>query len=141
MSVLRDIVEDYAAALVTAGLTELNQNQEPHDVDGTPHRKFQIKLVGGRELGALQAGGQQIEVIRTVRVEAYWDPETRESDVWSTVADDELTIDSVMLKDSNKPTGVRILEPAGGSVEEISTREIRGVYDYSARFLETADVN
>ena len=136
-SVLRDIVEDYADLLAAAGFTEFNQNREAHDPDGTPHRKFRIKLVGGRRIGDVQAGGVALEIFRTIRVEMHWDPETRESDIWSTVADDELTIDDVMLSDSNKPTGVRILLPVGGNVEEVSTREIVGTYDYEARFLET----
>lgn len=140
MSVLRDIIEGYANLLVTAGFTQFDQNREPHDPGGSAHKKFILKLTGGRTLGPAQAGGVRLEIVRNIRVEMHWNPEGIESTVWGVIADDELTIDDVMLSDSNKPTGVRILEPLGGNVEERSTTDIVGTYDYAARFLETVTV-
>lgn len=140
MSVLRDIVEGYSAKLVTAGFTKFLQNQEPHDPDGSFHKKFIVKLMGRRSLGPTQAGGVAVEIFRDVLVEVHWDPENRTSTIWSDIADDELVIDTAMLKDSNKPAGVRILEPMGGEISERGTREIVGSYVYRARFLETANV-
>lgn len=138
MSVLADILEDYTVLLdAVTGFEKLIQNQEPHDPADSCHQKFIMKLGPSRRQGPLQMGGTALDLFRTIRVEFYWDPETRESTIWSTIADDELSIDDVMLSQSNKPAGVRNVESAGGSIEQIDTRTIRGIYDYEARLTET----
>lgn len=141
MSVLANILTGYTTLLdAVSGFEPLVQNQEPHDPAASCHRKFIVKLGPSRRMGDLQMGGSAYDLFRTIRVEFYWDPEGRESTIWSTIADDELSIDDVMLSDSNKPNGVRIVTSAGGSVEELNTRTIRGIYDYEARLTESVSL-
>lgn len=141
MSVLANILTDYSTLLdAVSGFAPFTQNKEPHDPDGTCHRKYIVKLIGSRRLGDLQMGGTGLDLYQTIRVEFYWDPETRESTVWTTIADDLLSIDDVMMSQSNKPTGVRNVVLLDTNIEEIDTRTIRADCDYEARFTETVTV-
>lgn len=138
MSALALVRSAYTSALEAAGFAAYEQHREVADEDGTPHRKFILKFLGTRAHGDLQAGGTAIEVVRQMVLVMWWLAEGAESTIWGTVADDELLIDGVMLKQSNKPAGCRLIwSEGGGTNEEDDGRLIRGEYVYSVRVLET----
>lgn len=137
MSVLADILSGYTAKLVTAGFTVYLPNQEPRDPDASFHRKFIFDEDGGGSTqGALQAGGVQIELITPVRLTVHWEPADVESTIKATVADDQLTLLGVMLKDSNKPTGCRLLTLRSIDRED-KKRPVTKHFRFDARYLET----
>lgn len=137
MSVLADILANYSAALVTAGFTVYLPNAEPRDPDASFHRKFILDEDSGTtEEGALQMGGVGIELVTPIVVTVHWEPADAESTIKATVANDQLTILGVMLKDSNKPTGCRLITLRGIERED-KKRPITKHFRFDARYTET----
>ena len=137
MSVLADILADYSTKLVTAGFTVYLPNAEPHDPDASFHRKFILdEDSGSTEEGPTQAGCTKIELITPILLTVHWEPADAESTIKATVANDQLTILEVMKKDSNKPTGCRLLTLKSITRED-RKRPITKHFRFDARYLET----
>ena len=138
MSVLANILSDLSTDLdAVSGFAPYLPNREASDTTGTCHRKYKLRTAAGSaELGATQAGGTSIEVLRTLELIMHWNPEGIESTVEGTIADDELSIFGVMLKVSNWPSGTRTILPGSITREDVSTTMIRITYEFEARYLE-----
>ena len=137
MSVLSDILSGYTTKLTNAGFTAYLPNREPKDPDGSFHRKFLLDEDSGATAeGALQMGGTGIELITPILLTVHWEPADAESTIKATVADDQLVILAAMLKDSNKPTGCRLISLSSITREE-KKRPITKHFRFDARYTET----
>lgn len=137
-STLSNILSGYTTLLdAVTGFTAFTPNRESHDPDGVFQRKFRLSIGSGSfDVGDLQMGGTAIELIAPLDLEVQWDPEGAESTIEGTIADDIQSILGVMLKDSNKPSGCRLLTLTSISREE-KPRPITMHFGFDARYTET----
>lgn len=136
MSILATQFDTITAAMATAGFTLYTPNQEPRDPDASFMRKYTIGLgSGGITLGSLQAGGEAIDLTWPVQMTVHWEPAGSESTINNTVVADILTIINILLKQSNKAAGVRLIEILNIS-KEAKQRPITVHFFISVRILE-----
>ena len=138
MSVLANILTGYTTLLdAVTGFTAWTANREAHDPDDVLHRKFRLRIGSGSfGLGPEIRGGTGIDLVAPLDLEVKWDPEGAESTIESTVADDILSILGVMLKDSNKPAGCRLVTLESISRDE-AERPITIRFGFTAQYTET----
>ena len=136
---LTDSRVDLAAA--PTSFTNLKANQEVGDLPASNlHQVFKLEMAGGPRLLAIH-GTTTAEYEADIRLEIHWDPKLDTEAIHNTIADDLTDAMHVLLKASNRATGVVLITPGTPfSVEQVSTNDIRAVGTFIVRFRETQDM-
>ena len=143
MGVLSDQITASRVDLAAAptSFVNLKADQEIGDLPASNlHQVFKLEMAGGPRLLGIH-GTTTVEYEADLRLEVHWDPELDTEAIHNTIADDLTDAMHVMLKASNRETGVVLISPGQAfSLEQVSTNDIRAVGTFVVRFRVTADM-
>lgn len=140
---LSAILTQYRTVLTAAGLTNLPAVVDIDDLPASKNHKVYRLSIAAKSGRVEPFGGNNVDRIASMRLEAYWDPEVDTEAIWNTVGDDTDTADDAMEKDSNRAfatTGAVQVTAEGWSFEE-SPNRIKGTATYTVRYRRTVDLS
>lgn len=103
------------------------------------HQSFVLKVVGVPSLRAMHGGGVA-EYETDIELSISWDPELDPEAIHNTIADDIENATLVMLKTGNRTSGIQLVTPTGGAVDDTSTDLVTATMTYSVIFRVTQDL-
>jgi len=122
-----------------ASLTNIPANVSIDDAPDVDKTYFRLRVAGGPQLGAMHGTGSLNEFTTDIALDLFWKIGVDSEEVWDTVADDVQNAHTVLLKESNKTSGVVVINPRGFSYEE-TPNYIRGTGLFEVRFRVSADL-
>ena len=131
-----------ALAAAPASLTNLPQNIAPDDLPDTDKTFFAVLLgeSGGGDLAPEHGAGALYGDYADVRVVVTWMRDLDDEAHAGTIASDIQNVQTVMLDEDNKGTGVVLIEPLGWSLARESYGT-QGTIRYRVRFRVSADLS
>lgn len=142
MSVLSTMLTNYRTLLAAApaSLVNLPATFEEDDLPASKnHKVFQLTIGGFLVVRDLFGGGT-MEFEGAVRLEIRWDPELDFEAIHNTIADDFTNASAVMLKTSNRPSGVqRVWLENGGDVAKMGKNQVGVISIWGVIWRETLD--
>ena len=116
-----------------ASLSALPEGVSIDDPPDTDKTWFAVSMEPASSLGAEHGGGSLITYVRNLIVQVAWMRDLDDEAHANTRADDYENIDAVMLKDSNKTSGIVLVNKASES-ETNHPNWTRAELRYSVRF-------
>lgn len=141
MGILADFLTSQRTALA-ASPTSFTNVPAQMDIGDLPtsknHKAFVLRVAGVPQLLSMHGGGTA-EYLQDIELVVQWDPELDPEAIHNTVANDIENASHVMLKTSNRTSGIQLVLPAGGVIDQ-DTDMVRATLTYSVTYRVSQDM-
>lgn len=144
MSVLKDCITTYSGLLESApaSLKKLPKGASLEDLprsDAGRAGVFTLRILTPPYIRSRHGGGR-VEYGGDLKLTIRWDNSFDEDKTDENAADDLVNAIHTMVKDGNKPTGVKVVNaPSGGTIEDTEDGELEAVIPFEVIWVETQD--